>query len=37
MTVAQRKSWLDEVHILPNSRYPARTHSYSLISYRMFG
>ena len=26
-----------EVHILPNSRYPARTHSHSLIVYRMFG
>ena len=24
------------VHILPNSRYPARTHSHSLIAYRMF-
>jgi hypothetical protein len=26
-----------EVHILLNSRYPARTHSHSLIAYRMFG
>jgi hypothetical protein len=26
-----------EVHILPNSRHPARTHSHSLIVYRMFG
>jgi hypothetical protein len=25
------------VHILPNSRYPARTHSRSLIAYRIFG
>ena len=25
------------VHILPNSRYPARTHSRSLIAHRMFG
>ena len=25
------------MHILPNSRYPARTHFHSLISYRMFG
>jgi ribosomal protein S27E len=24
------------VHILPKSRYPARTHSHSLIAYRMF-
>ena len=27
----------EQVHILPNSRYPARTHSHSLIVYRMFG
>eukprot|EP01044_Picomonas_judraskeda_P010803 COSAG03_NODE_1421_length_4104_cov_79.257428_2_plen_148_part_00 len=26
-----------QVHILPNSQYPARTHSHSLIVYRMFG
>eukprot|EP01044_Picomonas_judraskeda_P033109 COSAG03_NODE_13112_length_516_cov_1.100719_1_plen_131_part_01 len=26
-----------QVRILPNSRYPARTHSHSLIAYRMFG
>ena len=26
-----------KVHILPNSRYPARTHSHSLIAYRMCG
>mgnify|MGYP007025783266 CR=1 FL=1 len=26
-----------EVHMLPNSRYPARTRSHSLIAYRMFG
>ena len=26
-----------EVHILPNSRHPTRTHSHSLIVYRMFG
>ena len=26
-----------KVHILPNSRYPARTHSHSLIVYCMFG
>ena len=25
------------VHILPNSRYSARTHSRSLIAFRMFG
>ena len=25
-----------QVHILPNSRYPARTHSHSLIVYRMY-
>ena len=27
----------DQVHILPNSRYPARTQSQSLIAYRVFG
>jgi hypothetical protein len=27
---------MQQVHILPNSRYPARTHSHSLIAYRMF-
>jgi hypothetical protein len=26
-----------QVRILPNPRYPARTHSHSLIAYRMFG
>ena len=26
----------EQVHILPNSRYPARTHSHSLIVYRMY-
>ena len=26
-----------QVHIIPNSRYPARSHSHSLIAYRMFG
>jgi hypothetical protein len=28
---------LFQVRVLPNSRYPARTHSHSLIVYRMFG
>ena len=26
-----------KVHILPNSRHPARTHSHSLIAYCVFG
>jgi hypothetical protein len=29
--------FVNQVHILPNSRYPARTRYHSLIAYRMFG
>ena len=28
--------WRKQVHILPNSQYPARSHSRSLIVYRMY-
>ena len=42
MGVELRGAWEDQdaaalrqVHILPNSRYPARTHSHSLIAHRM--
>ena len=28
---------IQQVRILPNPRYPARTHSHSLIAYRVFG
>ena len=35
--VAISEFWKHQVHILPKSRYHARTHSHSLMVYRMFG